>query len=385
MEVECPVLRKCVVASDAFKGTLSSLEICQIARTSIPRFFPDCQVMAVPVADGGEGTVDCFLGAWPGAVPVEVPVSGPWGEPLQAVYARNGEKAVIELAAAAGLPLAGARLDPERTSTYGVGQLLRHAVERGCTEILLGIGGSATNDGGCGCAAALGVRFLDEHGASFVPTGGTLQKIRRIDLSEARRLLSGVRLTVMCDVDAPLYGPSGAAAVFGPQKGADTAMVRRLDDGLCHLGGLLREGPSLAQRPGAGAAGGMGWGSAALLGATLRPGIDAVLDMVGFDRLLNGADLVITGEGHLDAQSVHGKVISGVARRTARKNIPLLVLAGGVDAEADAVYALGVTAVFGIDREATGFPACAERAAALYQSTLEDVLRLLRALGCGPH
>ena len=173
-------MKKCIVISDSFKGTLSSLEICRIAQETIPKFFPDCQVVTIPVADGGEGTVECFVEAI-GAVPVTAPATGPYGEEIRAVYAKSGRKAVIEMACAAGLPMVGARKNPENTTTFGVGHVIRHAVENGCTEILLGLGGSCTNDGGCGCAAALGVKFYDAAGTEFVPVGGTLDRICRID------------------------------------------------------------------------------------------------------------------------------------------------------------------------------------------------------------
>ena len=211
-------MKKCVIVSDSFKGTLSSMEICEIARETIPQIFPDYQVDTIPVADGGEGTVACFQEAI-GAEPVEVHVQGPYGEPLEAVYARKGDLAIIEMAAAAGLPLASERKNPEQTTTYGLGQIILHAVSNGCRKLLLGLGGSCTNDGGCGCAAALGTCFLDEMGNSFVPTGETLRRICRIDIGQTRALLENVSITVMCDVENPLCGPTGAAAVFGPQKG----------------------------------------------------------------------------------------------------------------------------------------------------------------------
>jgi len=372
-------MKKCVIVSDSFKGTLSSLEICRLARQSIPRFFPDCAVDTVPVADGGEGTVDCFVEAI-GAEKVTVDVTGPFGEPVRAAYARRGTQAILEMAAAAGLPLAGERGDPERTTTYGVGQLLRHAVEQGCRTILLGLGGSATNDGGCGCAAALGARFYDRAGEAFVPVGGTLDRIARIDLRPLRALLRDVEITVMCDVVNPLHGPSGAACVFAPQKGADPAMVRRLDAQLRSFDQTLRRelGVDLGTRPGAGAAGGMGAGCVAFLGAELRSGIEAVLDTVGFDARVAGADLVITGEGRIDSQSVHGKVISGVAARV--KDCPLVAIVGSIDPSASEAYDLGVTAMFGIDREALAFRDYAGRSAENYQRTLEDILRLIKAV-----
>ena len=374
-------MKKCIVSSDSFNGTLSTLDICAIAREVFPAHFPDCELATLPVADGGEGTVACFLEALQ-AQPVTVSISGPFGEPIQAVYARKNSLAVIEMASAAGLPLAGERRDPETATTYGVGQLIRHAVEQGCTDILLGLGGSATNDGGCGCAAALGTCFFDAAGNSFVPVGGTLADIAHIDVRERCRLLENVRVTVMCDVENPLFGPNGAAWVFGPQKGADDAMAARLDDGLRHLDAAFQQdlGLHLADLPGAGAAGGMGAGSIAFLGGTLRSGIEAVLDAVDFDRRLDGTDLVITGEGRIDAQSVQGKVISGIARRTAPRNIPLVAIVGGIGPGAEAAYRLGLTAMFSINRAAESFAESAPRSAENYRRTLADLLRLIKAM-----
>ena len=374
-------MKKCIVISDSFKGTLSTLDICAIAREVFPAHFPDCELVTLPVADGGEGTVACFLEALQ-AQPVTVSISGPFGEPIQAVYARKNSLAVIEMASAAGLPLAGERRDPETATTYGVGQLIRHAVEQGCTDILLGLGGSATNDGGCGCAAALGTCFFDAAGNSFVPVGGTLADIAHIDVRERCRLLENVRVTVMCDVENPLFGPNGAAWVFGPQKGADDAMAARLDDGLRHLDAAFQQdlGLHLADLPGAGAAGGMGAGSIAFLGGTLRSGIEAVLDAVDFDRRLDGTDLVITGEGRIDAQSVQGKVISGIARRTAPRNIPLVAIVGGIGPGAEAAYRLGLTAMFSINRAAESFAESAPKSAENYRRTLSDLLRLIKAM-----
>lgn len=374
-------MKKCIVISDSFKGTLSTLDICAIAREVFPAHFPDCELVTLPVADGGEGTVACFLEALQ-AQPVTVSISGPFGEPIQAVYARKNSLAVIEMASAAGLPLAGERRDPETATTYGVGQLIRHAVEQGCTDILLGLGGSATNDGGCGCAAALGTCFFDAAGNSFVPVGGTLADIAHIDVRERCRLLENVRVTVMCDVENPLFGPNGAAWVFGPQKGADDSIAARLDDGLRHLDAAFQQdlGLHLADLPGAGAAGGMGAGSIAFLGGTLRSGIEAVLDAVDFDRRLDGTDLVITGEGRIDAQSVQGKVISGIARRTAPRNIPLVAIVGGIGPGAEAAYRLGLTAMFSINRAAESFTESAPRSAENYRRTLADLLRLIKAM-----
>ena len=371
-------MKKCVVVSDSFKGTVSSREICAIAQRVIPRHFPACEVVCIPVADGGEGTVDCFVQAM-GAQRVEITVTNALGEKSAAAYARLGELAIIEMAAAAGLPQVGALRCPGTATTYGVGELIAHAVDSGCRKILLGLGGSATNDGGCGCAAALGVRFYDADGQSFVPVGDTLGRIARIDTAEAEALLRSVEITVMCDVTSPLYGPTGAAYVFAPQKGADAEKVKSLDAGLRHFGDVIRSqyGLDVSAMPGAGAAGGMGAGCVALLGGTIQSGIDAVLDVTGFDRQLEGADLVITGEGRIDSQSADGKVVSGVARRTRAKGVPLIAIAGGIADSAGAVYDIGVSAMFSTDRAALPVDMLGARSPSDYEATLSDIMSLI--------
>ena len=371
-------MKKCVVVSDSFKGTVSSREICEIAQRVIPRHFPACEVVCIPVADGGEGTVDCFIQAM-GAQRVEVTVTNALGEKSAAAYARIGELAIIEMAAAAGLPQVGALRCPGTATTYGVGELIAHAAHSGCRKILLGLGGSATNDGGCGCAAALGVGFYDAAGQSFVPVGDTLGRIARIDTAKADELLRSVEITVMCDVTNPLYGPTGAAYVFAPQKGADAEKVKSLDAGLRHFGDVIRSqyGLDVSAMPGAGAAGGMGAGCVALLGGTIQSGIDAVLDVTGFDRQLEGADLVITGEGRIDSQSADGKVISGVARRTRAKGVPLIAIAGGIADSAGAVYDIGVSAMFSTDRAALPVDMLGARSPGDYEATLSDIMSLI--------
>lgn len=371
-------MKKCVVVSDSFKGTVSSREICEIAQRVIPRHFPACEVVCIPVADGGEGTVDCFVQAM-GAQRVGVTVTNALGEKSAAAYARLGELAIIEMAAAAGLPQVGALRCPGTATTYGVGELIAHAVDSGCRKILLGLGGSATNDGSCGCAAALGIRFYDADGQSFVPVGDTLGRIARIDTAEAEALLRSVEITVMCDVTNPLYGPTGAAYVFAPQKGADAEKVKSLDAGLRHFGDVIRSqfGIDVSRMPGAGAAGGMGAGCVALLGGTIQSGIDAVLDVTGFDRQLEGADLVITGEGRIDSQSADGKVVSGIARRTRAKGVPLIAIAGGIADSAGAVYDIGVSAMFSTDRAALPVDMLGARSPGDYEATLSDIMSLI--------
>ncbi len=371
-------MKKCVVVSDSFKGTVSSREICAIAQRVIPRHFSACEVVCIPVADGGEGTVDCFVQAM-GAQRVEITVTNALGEKSAAAYARLGELAIIEMAAAAGLPQVGERRCPGTATTYGVGELIAHAIDSGCRKILLGLGGSATNDGGCGCAAALGVRFYDADGQSFIPAGDTLGRIARIDTAKAEERLRSVELTVMCDVTNPLYGPTGAAYIFGPQKGADAEKIKSLDAGLRHFGDVIRSqlGIDVSMMPGAGAAGGMGAGCVALLSGTMQSGIDAVLDVTGFDRQLEGADLVITGEGRIDSQSADGKVISGVARRTKAKGVPLIAIAGGIADSAGAAYDIGVSAMFSTDRAALPVDMLGARSPGDYEATLNDIMSLI--------
>lgn len=370
-------MKKCIIIPDSFKGTLSSAEICSAMSDAVLRHWPDCEIHAIPVADGGEGTVDCFLAAMEGEK-VPVSASGPFGEPVEGYYARFGDRAVLEMAMFAGLPQAEGRLDPEKTTTFGVGEAIRRAISGGCTEILLGLGGSCTNDGGCGMAAALGVRFYNKEGAAFVPAGGTLRDIARIDLSVARELLKSVKITAMCDIDNPLYGESGAAHVFAPQKGADEAAVLRLDDGLRHLAAVIEKdlGLSVAELSGAGAAGGMGAGVVAFLGGSLRPGIEAVLDMTGFDALLDSTDLVLTGEGRIDSQSLRGKVVIGTAHRARTKNVPVVAVVGDIGPGAEGAYDHGVTALVSISRRPIDFSVCRAWSHESLEKAMEDFCRI---------
>ena len=377
-------MKKCIVISDSFKGSLSSGEICDIARACFAEVLSDCELTAIPVADGGEGTVDCFHQVCGGEL-VPVTVQGPFGQDMEAAYLRlDGGRAVIEMASSAGLPLVGDRRDPRITSTYGVGQQIRHAVEQGSTQILLGLGGSCTNDGGCGCAAALGVRFLDRAGQAFVPTGGTLDQIAYIDVSGARQLLQTVKLTAMCDIDNPMHGPTGASYIFGPQKGADPAMVEFLDGQLKALDAVIQRElhRAVADVPGAGAAGAFGAGILAFLDGTLCPGIEAVLDLVDFDGKLKDCDLVITGEGRFDSQSIRGKVVSGVSRRAKRQGVPVAVIAGSVAEDVESVSAdpdSGVTAAFSINRQAMDYSESRPFSRRNYRYTLENLLRLMKS------
>lgn len=372
-----------IVIPDSFKGTLSSVEVCRIVEEVIHTLEPEARVRTIPVADGGEGTVDAFLAAV-GGRRVNVTCTGPCGEPLTAGYGLLPDgTAVVEMAAAAGLPLVGERRDPEQTTTYGVGQLMTHAARQGAKKLVLALGGSATNDGGCGAAAAAGVRFWDGSGRPFVPVGATLKDIARIDVSAMDPALALLPVETMCDIDNPLCGPTGAAAVFGPQKGADAAMVRRLDAGLAHLAAVIRRdlGREVLALPGGGAAGGFGAGAAAFFGSPPRMGIDLVLELTDFDRHAARADLIITGEGRLDSQSLRGKVVLGVARRAKRLGVSVAALVGGCETDIAAVYDQGVSGVFPINPLpaplAETLPRCREN----LRFTAANLLRFYRAVG----
>lgn len=375
-------MEKILLVPDSFKGTLSSRQVCQVMAGQLRRFFPQAQVKSIPVADGGEGSVEAFLAAAGGERRTRT-VTGPFGEPVEAFYGvlGDGRTAVIEMAACAGLPLAEGRLNPERATTYGVGELLLAAKEAGCTKAILGLGGSCTNDGGVGAAAALGAKFTRADGAAFVPTGGTLGEIAALDVSPVAQALQGMELTAMCDIDNPLYGEAGAAAVFAPQKGADAAMVARLDAGLRHLGQVAARclGRDFSHLPGAGAAGGLGFGMAAFCGAQLRMGIDAVLDAVGFDSLLPGTDVVFTGEGKIDSQSARGKVVSGVAARCRKAGVPVVAVVGQIGQGFEEMYQQGLTAVFSINRAAQPFAESRFHAGENLALTMENIARLLAA------
>ena len=371
-----------VVVPDSFKGSLSSRQVCRIVDAALHSVEPTCEVCAIPVADGGEGTVETFLTAMGGKL-MTAPCHGPYGEERTGFYGLLPDgTAVIEMAAAAGLPLVGQRRDPEQTTTYGVGELMAAAADAGAKRLILGLGGSATNDAGCGAAAALGVRFLTEQGNPFIPTGATLHKVAHIDCRGLLPAVKAIPVTAMCDIDNPLCGANGAAAVFAPQKGADAAMVRRLDEGLYRLAWVMQSdlGVDVLSLRGGGAAGGMGGGCVAFFGATLQMGIDAVLDAAHFDTLAAGADLVITGEGQLDGQSLRGKVVVGVAHRARALGIPVAALVGSCASGWQKVYDEGVSGVFPI---CTG-PMTLDEAMAQSETNLravtENMLRFVRAM-----
>ncbi len=373
-------IKKLLCVPDSFKGTLSSAEICALVAAAAARVWPEAQTVRIPVADGGEGSIDALLTACGGAK-VYAEAAGPFGEPIKSCYGRlDRNTAVLEAAAVAGLPMVAGRENPERTTTYGLGELMLRAVRDGCRRLIVCLGGSCTNDGGAGAAAAAGVIFRNAAGASFVPTGATLCEIAQYDDTALRQAFAGVDVTVMCDVDNPFCGPQGAAAVFAPQKGADPAMVKRLDAGLSHLAAVIRRqsGQDLTTLPGAGAAGGLGGGMAAFFGGRLQPGIDTVLDTVGFEALAAGADLVVTGEGRIDTQSLRGKVVLGVARRAKAAGVPAVALVGDIGDQIEAAYAEGLCGIFSINRIAAPYAEQKKRAASDLSLTAENLFRFMR-------
>jgi glycerate kinase len=373
-------MKKCIIIPDSFKGTLSAIQICDIMKKSVVAVWPDCTVITVPVADGGEGTVDCFLYALHGEK-VTVAATGPFGEPIKALYAIIGDTAVIETASCAGLPLAEGRLNPCVATTYGLGALVLDAVHKGVKQIVIGLGGSCTNDGGTGLARALGTVFFDENRKQFAPHSDEFMRISYIDNKKTLDMLKNVKIIAMCDVDNPLTGPRGASFVFGPQKGADPATVSILNANLAALSGSIKKDLRIdcSMVKGAGAAGGLGGGVVAFLGGTLRSGIETVLDMVGFDSMLEGSDMVFTGEGRIDSQSFQGKVISGIAERTSKAHVPLTVIAGDIGDIPDDVYERGITSIFSINRKALPFSEIRKFSAEYMAKTVADVLRLYRS------
>jgi glycerate 2-kinase len=337
------------IAPDKFKGSLTAAEVAEALAAGMRDVLPGLETIMLPVADGGDGTVAAALSA--GFTKIIVDAVGPTGERVQAPYALDGDQAVVELAAVVGLSmLPGGRLDPLGASTYGLGVVIADAIQRGATTIVLGLGGSASTDGGSGMVQALGARLLDTNGQDLPPGGGALADLAHLDLATLRATLDGVKIIVASDVDNPLLGPRGAAAVFGPQKGAGPQQLETLERGLRHWSQLVSNaaGRDDAARAGAGAAGGTGFAALALLNAEIKPGIAEILDLIDFDRRIAGADLVITGEGSLDEQSLAGKAPVGVARAAAKAGIPVVAVAGRLQLSVARLREAGISAAYAL-------------------------------------
>ncbi len=342
---------KVVLAPDSFKGSLSALEVAEAMKEGILKVDPKVEIKTVPMADGGEGTTDNIVEAFNGRKEY-VEISGPSGRPVTAKYGIfEGNKCVIEVAESSGLTLLKPEeLDPLKTTTFGLGQLIKDALDKGCRTFVIGLGGSATNDGGAGMAAALGYGLLDEAGREIPCCGGALDRLSRITTENVDERIFESDFLIACDVKNPLCGENGASHVFGPQKGADAETVRRLDSNLRNFARVIHNdlGKDIAEIPGAGAAGGLGAGAVAFLGGRLAEGVNIIAELSELDRKVKGADLVFTGEGKCDSQTLNGKTPFGVAATARKNNVPVYIIAGSVGAGVEPLYESGVKRIYGI-------------------------------------
>ncbi|MCI7796264.1 MAG: glycerate kinase [Lachnospiraceae bacterium] len=372
---------KLLFASDSFKGTLSSEQIIRLLTESANRVFPGCETKGVPIADGGEGTVDAVIAVTGGEMR-KVPVHGPLMEETEATYGVfHGDSAIIEMAAASGLPMVPAeKRNPLNTTTFGTGELIRDALDNGYRKLSIAIGGSATNDGGMGAMRALGIRFLDAAGNELEGVGADLEKVADIDVSGLHPAIAEAEITVMCDVTNPLTGPDGATYTFGKQKGGTPEILDRLEAGMKNYASVMREklGMDVEMNAGAGAAGGLGAALCGYLHANLKSGIDTVLDLIDFDGLLEGVDMVVTGEGRIDWQSAFGKVPSGVGLRCKAKNIPAVAIVGGMGNGAEKIYEFGVESIIPTINGAMAIEEALDRAEELYANAADRLFRMVK-------
>ncbi|HCL7895235.1 MAG: glycerate kinase [Raoultella sp.] len=372
---------KIVIAPDSYKESLSALDVATAIEAGFQEIYPDAEYVKLPVADGGEGTVEAMVAATQGRL-VQVTVTGPLNKPVDAFYGLSGDErcAFIEMAAASGLEsVPPACRNPLLTTTWGTGELIRHALDAGVQQIIIGIGGSATNDGGAGMVQALGGKLLTADNQQIASGGGALEQLARIDLSELDSRLADCRIDVACDVTNPLTGPEGATAVFGPQKGATAEMIVRLDRALAHYARIIQRdlAVDVLHLEGGGAAGGMGAALYAFCGARLRPGIEIVTDALHLAELVADADLVITGEGRIDSQTIHGKVPVGVAKVAQRYNVPVIAIAGSLTADVGIVHQHGLDAVFSVIYSVCTLEEALENAADNVRMTARNVAAVL--------
>ena len=373
---------KIVIAPDSFKGSLTALQVSDAVEQGVKRIFPNVQIEKVPMADGGEGTVQSLVDATGGQLLAES-VTDPLGGKVEANYGilGDGVTAVIEMAAASGLPLVPLdKRNPMLTTTYGTGELIKAALERGCRKFIIGIGGSATTDGGGGVAQALGVRLLDSNGKDIEFGGIGLSKLAKIDMSTIDERIAETETVVACDVDNPLTGQRGAARVYGPQKGATPEQVELLDQYLEHFAEIVKRdlGKDVKETPGSGAAGGLGAGLMAFLNAELKSGIDIVIEASDLRKRMAGADLVITGEGQLDEQTAYGKTPTGVSRVAEEMGIPVLAIAGGIKSGAETSYEEGIDAMMSIVPGPISLEEAIERSSELVAETAERAARIMK-------
>lgn len=370
-----------VIAPDSFKESLSATKVAIAIAEGINRVKPGSEVISIPMADGGEGTVEALITATAGKI-VKVPSVDALNRPIESYYGILGDDktAVIEMAATSGIEqlLANER-NPTITTTYGTGLLLKAALDNGFKEIIIGIGGSATNDGGAGMAQALGFKLLEEAGNPIGLGGNSLHKLRQIDFSEVHPLLASAKITVACDVQNTLTGPSGATWVYGPQKGATPEMIEILEEGMNYYSSIIRQyfGTDFNLIPGSGAAGGLGAGLMAFCNAKIRPGFELISEITGLEQHIRNADLVFTGEGKIDAQTANGKTISGLALLCRKHHIPLIALAGMISGNLEMLHQLGLTAAFSITNQPMSPDDSKKQAAQLISATTEQIMRLI--------
>ena len=373
---------KFLFASDSFKGTLSSEQTVELLAKAAKNVFGEIEYSGVPVADGGEGTTDAVIAAENGEK-VFVDVFGPLMERTQAYYGKFGEdKAVLEMAAASGLPMVPMdKRNPLNTTSYGTGEMIRHALDQGFKDISIAIGGSDTNDGGIGCARALGVRFLDKDGRELEGRGEDLEKICSIDVSELDPRIKDAKITVMCDVTNPLCGENGATYTFGAQKGGTPEILDRLEKGMCNYRDVIKKqfGIDPDRLQGGGAAGGLGTALKVFLGGEMKSGIETVLDLIDFDRRLEGVDLVVTGEGRTDWQSCFGKVMQGVGERSAAKGIPAVGLCGSLGRDAMQITEHGIVSLMTTVDAPMPLEEALDKAEELYSLGAERMFRFIKA------
>jgi glycerate 2-kinase len=375
---------KIVIAPDSFKESLSAFEAANAIECGFRGIFPDAEYIKLPMADGGEGTVQSLVDSTGGSK-VEVTVTGPLGEPVQSFFGLlgDGKTAVIEMAAASGLHLVPIeKRNPLVTTTKGTGELILATLELGINHLIIGIGGSATNDGGAGMVQALGGRLLDKNGVEIGHGGGALSKLSSIDLSQFDLRLKDLKITVACDVDNPLTGPRGASAVYGPQKGATPEMINQLDQGLANFANIVEKELNKPFRdiPGAGAAGGLGAGLIAFLSADLQPGVDIVIEAVHFQDHMKGAALVITGEGRIDSQTIYGKTPIGVAKAAKKNNVPVIAIAGAISEDSNIVHNHGIDALFSIVPGVTTLANAFENAAINMEQTARNIAATMKLM-----
>lgn len=372
---------KIVIAPDSFKGSLTALQVAEAIEAGLRRVFPAATIEKVPMADGGEGTVQSLVDATGGEI-LTAQVLDPLGNPIDAQYGvlGDGRTAVIEMAAASGLTLVPLdKRDPRVTTTYGTGELIRAALVHGCRKLIIGIGGSATNDGGAGMAQALGAKLLTTNGEQIEPGGGALATLNAIDLSDLDPRIAETETVVACDVNNPLTGKEGASHVYGPQKGATPEMIEVLDANLAHYDSILQRdlGKSVNTVPGAGAAGGLGAGLMAFLNASLKSGIEIVTEAAQLSKQFAGADLVITGEGQINFQTVFGKTPVGVAKVAKTHNLPVIAIAGSIADGSDGVYDAGIDAMIDIVPEPMLLETAIEKATTLIETAAERAGRMV--------